>query len=180
MKKVSLIIAGLLISGIVFGQYKLAIDEVDEFEGTVRKITSSVKIGKTTIGSRVTVSVSRINESMFVSFTVYSDLGCVSKYESTGHLKFIDGTVLEMYTFSDIECGDVSPFSFMMIEGDPTGDELRDWTKKEINTEFARVQEIFRTKKLEKVKFTGTEYYTVLEVDADKQDALIQMFNLVK
>jgi len=106
MKKWKLIFVLLLLPIVCICQVTLSTDEVDEFEGTIKKFTNMSKNvfkGEKTLGT-LYMGVARVDSVYFLTFLVAEDLGCLSQYDGKCMIKLTDGTIIECLQVSDTDC----------------------------------------------------------------------------
>tara|TARA_B100000315_G_scaffold8824_1_gene8693 strand:+ start:74 stop:706 length:633 start_codon:yes stop_codon:yes gene_type:complete len=150
-------------------------NEIDDFTGDEKLWTKSIKFGKTKLGSNVKfqfrATKSKGNNIIAISFTGFGDIGCVSQMSSTAKLKFSDGEFIELTHFGNTDCGDYLEFMSILHSSDDALGELiideEDWEK-------------FNTLKIEMIRIQGSEYYTDVIIDDDKQDYILKHLNCVK
>ncbi len=104
MKKVLLVLAVALLSTVTMNAQKLDVNEVDQFTGKVKKLTSFYNLAKTEVGT-IRGSIIRIDDSRFLSVTCTSDLGCVGARDNYIIFLYEDGSSVKLDNdFSDIDC----------------------------------------------------------------------------
>ncbi len=104
MKKVLLVLAVALLSSITMNAQKLDVNEVDQFTGKVKKLTSFYNLAKTDVGI-IRGSIVRIDDSRFLSVTCTADLGCVGARDNYIMFLYEDGSSVKLGNdFSDIDC----------------------------------------------------------------------------
>ncbi len=104
MKKVLLVLAVALLSTVTMNAQKLDVDEVDQFTGKTKKLTSFYNLAKSDVGM-IRGSVIRINDSRFLSVTCTADLGCVGASDNYIIFLYADGSSVKLDDdFSDIDC----------------------------------------------------------------------------
>ncbi len=87
---------------------KLDVNEVDQFTGKVKKLTSFYNLAKTDVGT-IRGSVIRIDDSRFLSVTCTADLGCVGARDNYIMFLYEDGSSVKLDNdFSDIDCSNES------------------------------------------------------------------------
>ena len=107
MKKVLLV--AMMLCSIAFAQdCKYKVNEVDDFTGSVKKITKFEPVGKSDVGI-LKASVIRVGEVYAVTFQFSADLECLSS-DSYALVKFTDGTTLNINNIASIDCGDNPTF----------------------------------------------------------------------
>ena len=105
MKKVLVVLVAVLAFGTINSQ-ELKKDVVDEFTGSVKKITNSFIVGKSG-DVNLSLAVLRINESRFISVYANFRTGCSGARDNSIIFKFTDGTVLTLTKdLSKIECSE--------------------------------------------------------------------------
>lgn len=107
MKKV---LSVLLVFALTFSMnaQKLDVNEVDQFTGKVKKLTSSYNLAKTDVGT-IRGSVIRIDDSRFLAVTCTADLGCVGARDNYIMFLYEDGSSVKLDNdFSDIDCSNES------------------------------------------------------------------------
>jgi len=150
-------------------------NEVDAFSGDENKWIKEIKFGKTNLGKTVKFQFRASNKKngkiIALLLTGFGDLGCLSQNSSNAKLKFSDGEFIELTHFGDIDCGDDLQFmSFLYSDNDALSDHMlseENWVK-------------LNTMKMEMIRIQGTEYYTDVVIDDDKQDIFLNNLNCVK
>ena len=109
MKYISLTLLAAIICVSTYGQnIKLTRDEIDDFTGNLIRITNNIVIGKDGVGNNVRAGMNRSKSDefdlVFINITVYTDLGCLSEYNSYIMLKSGD-EVISLPQYSDTDCG---------------------------------------------------------------------------
>lgn len=109
--------------------------------------------------------------SIVISLSGFGDIGCVSQMSSTAKFKFSDAKFIELTHFGNTDCDDYLTFqAFLHISDDSLGElivDKEDWEK-------------FNTMKIEMIRIQGSEYYTDVIIDDDKQDYILKYLNCVK
>jgi hypothetical protein len=107
MKKILLVLS---VFALVFSMnaQKLTVNEVDQFTGKTKKLTSFYNLAKTDVGM-IRGSVIRINDSRFLSVSCTFDLGCVGARDNYIIFLYADGSSVKLNDdFSDIDCSNES------------------------------------------------------------------------
>ena len=150
-------------------------NEIDDFSGDKKLWTKAIKFGQTKLGHKTTFQL-RANKSkdgnmIALAFDKFGDLGCMSQMRSNVKLKFSDGEMMELTHHSSTECRDGAEF-MSIIYGDS-----------EAMQELAMSEEDYeklKTMKIEMIRIQGTEYYTDVTIDEDKQDYFIKYITCVE
>ena len=150
-------------------------NEIDDFSGDEKIWTKTMTFGETQTGHKTKFQLratkSKGNTVIAISFTRFGDIGCVSQMSSTAKLKFSDGEFIELTHFGNTDCGDYLEFMSILHSSDGALGELiiteEDWVK-------------FNTMKIEMIRIQGSEYYTDVVIDDDKQDYILKYLNCVK
>ena len=150
-------------------------NEVDAFSGDENLWTKEIKFGKTKLGNIVKVQLRANNKKnvklIALVLTGFGDVGCLSQHTSTAKLKLSDGEFIELTHRGKIDCGDNLQFTtFIYSNNDALESFLlseEDWLK-------------LNTMKIEMIRIQGTEYYTDVLIDDDKQDFILKYLNCVK
>ena len=107
MKKVLLVLSVFALTFSMNAQ-KLDVNEVDQFTGKIKKLTSFYNLAKTDVGM-IRGSVIRINDSRFLSVSCTADLGCVGARDNYIIFLYADGSSVKLDNdFSDIDCSNES------------------------------------------------------------------------
>ena len=107
MKKVLLVLSVFALTFSMNAQ-KLDVNEVDQFTGKIKKLTSFYNLAKTDVGM-IRGSVIRINDSRFLSVSCTADLGCVGARDNYIIFLYADGSSVKLDNdFSDIDCSSES------------------------------------------------------------------------
>jgi len=111
----------------------LETNEVDLFDGTVKKYTKIYNFAKTDVGL-LKAKVMRIDQYIFLKLYSTSDLGCAGSYKNYLKLLFADGRSVIIKDKADISCVD-SAYSIFDITN-------------------------LNTKGITNIRFRQSEYYT--------------------
>ena len=107
MKKALLVLSVFALTFSMNAQ-KLDVNEVDQFTGKIKKLTSFYNLAKTDVGM-IRGSVIRINDSRFLSVSCTADLGCVGARDNYIIFLYADGSSVKLDNdFSDIDCSNES------------------------------------------------------------------------
>ena len=107
MKKALLVLSVFALTFSMNAQ-KLDVNEVDQFTGKTKKLTSFYNLAKTDVGM-IRGSVIRINDSRFLSVSCTADLGCVGARDNYIIFLYADGSSVKLNDdFSDIDCSNES------------------------------------------------------------------------
>lgn len=97
----------------------LRVDKVDEFTGSVTKITKPYTIA--TGASTLRATWGRVGSTTFVGVTSSVDIGCAGALGNYLIFLFDDGTTLRLEDMADIDCGDAASglfvFDAQQLEG---------------------------------------------------------------
>jgi len=155
-------------------------DEGDDFEGTIKKVTKATKCFKGENSSGVLyINVGRVDDLMFYGITITDDLGCLLEYNGKASIELVDGTIIEGMQISDTDCdSDFATAKYLPLK--------RDDAK---NPEFEKIMEVnyekLKTTPIENIRIYGGEYYNDYIPDPrfkefDGKDALIKHFQAIK
>jgi len=154
MKKLSAIFVFLLFAFLSFGQIPLSINNIDEFNGSVNKVTrSSYSVFKSenSIGN-ISLSMGRVDSTYFLILRVSTDLGCLSQYDGKCMIKFSDGTILNFAQGSETDCSESPAAQYYLV------------AREEMNLENVfQIMKINREKiessSIDKIRVYGSKYY---------------------
>lgn len=140
---------------------KYSVNEIDEFSGERTIKTEPVIVGKTTNGRKVYAQLMNSKGFKIIKLSGYGiDLGCTTS-NTTIDIKLVNGDVINLVNHADTECGgDLSVYSFFspLKENDLSSiTELKD-SQEDV------LQKLMRSP-IEKIKISGTKYYTVIDID---------------
>ena len=155
MKKPLLLLLGAVLLSFQLNAQKMWKNEIDEFTGDVKKITSYYKIAKTNYGA-IEASIARINNSYYLKMKHTSDIGCAGARDNYAIIKFTDGTILKLDDdLSDINCKASTSSLFELAANSP-----------------------LYTKEIEKIRFRQSKFY----VDGNTAGtySLSQIINVTK
>jgi len=108
-------------------------NEVDEFTGSVNKITESYVVANG-VGN-LSIQVGRVDNTHFMFVYSSADLGCSGASNNSIIFKFTDGTTLKLEDVADINCGDTPVSTFIFRARD------------------------FENKTVDKIRFQQSNYY---------------------
>jgi len=91
---------------------ELSVDKVDEFTGSVTKITKPYTIATGTSTLRATWG--RVGSTTFVGVSSSVDIGCAGALGNYMVLLFDDGTTLRLEDMADIDCGEAPSGLFVI------------------------------------------------------------------
>ena len=115
-------------------------NEIDEFTNTVKIYTQAKRVGKNKLNNTLSIELRR-NDDYYRMYVKYSgDLGCVSS-DSHIMIKLLNGEMVELTNFGDIDCGDMNMFFSLPTE---TMNKLLD-------------------SPIDKIRVTGTKYYSDID-----------------
>ena len=134
-----------------FGQIKLSIDEVDEFDGSVQKLTKSTKCFTHTSGyGTLSIRVGSVNDYCFYEFTISNNIGCLSEYEGRALIKLTDGTIIEGIQIGSTDCS--APLSARYIP------ITREESKSDEGIELMKERiEVLKATPIETIRIYGTK-----------------------
>ena len=115
MKKAVLVLAMVALT---FGMnaQKLDINEVDQFTGSTKKLTSYYNLAKTDVGI-IRGSVIRIDNSRFLSVNFTAYLGCAGARSNYIMFLYADGSSVKLDNdFADIDCSDGSTSMYRITD----------------------------------------------------------------
>ena len=145
MKKIILALT-LVASTLGINAQHLETNEIDEFEGYLRRSTQAYQIGKDWTYSSdiyITAKVSRINDAYFITLKSSIDLGCAGADDNYIIFKFTDGTILKLTDdIYDINCAARASSCFRI---NPNG--------------------LLRTKTITDIKFAQSESYSTFKAE---------------
>jgi len=162
-----------------FGQVTLQIDEVDEFEGTLRKITKPSNCFKSEKTAGILyIGAGRVDDAVFISFTITEDLGCLSEYTGRAMLKLIDDSIVEITQITDTDCDDIASARYVLLKRDEMNDP-------DFESIMATNLKKLETIPIEKIRVYGSEYYSDYIPndkfkDFDSKNVLIKHFAALK
>lgn len=111
------------------------------------------------------------SEVYYLNFKLYTDLGCMSKYDGKAIILFEGGETLELAQISDTDCGDSVNAIFLIVpRKDFEADDLEAF-KVSQNQSLKMIQE----KKILKIRINGTEFYKDLELRPEVTDIFQKM-----
>ena len=145
MKKIILALT-LVASTLGINAQHLETNEIDEFEGYLRRSTQAYQIGEDWTYSSdiyITAKVSRINDAYFITLKSSIDLGCAGADDNYIIFKFTDGTILKLTDdIYDINCAARASSCFRI---NPNG--------------------LLRTKTITDIKFAQSESYSTFKAE---------------
>ena len=183
MRNVSLITISLILAQIACFSQSIQLDEIDDFTGS-RKIITSPWRGKTIKPSDF-VDVDKsllVNTSCLIkdsitlhTITLYlmSDIGCLSKYDGKAIILFEDKSKIEIHQLSDTDCDDSPTASYLLLSRDEGEDKSNFQSKIEENYSHIMNHDIT------KIRVYGNKYYKDFELNLKSQDILKRHFSLI-
>jgi len=116
MKKLLSIFILMLFTVSSFCQIPLSVNKVDEFNGTINKVTkTSYFVFKGETFGTLSLSMGRVDSTYFLILTVSNDLGCLSQYDGKCMLKFSDGTILNFAQATETDCSDSPAAQYYLV-----------------------------------------------------------------
>jgi hypothetical protein len=144
----------LIITASCFSQIEFSVNEIDEFEGTLKRITKSsnrvFKAEKTS--GTLNISAARVDKFYFIQISVNEDLGCLSEYDGKAMIKLTNGTIIECTQLSETDCDDYATASYVAIPRDETENP----NSEDLNKGNLK---ILSTVPIEKIRVHGPDYY---------------------
>ena len=149
-------------------------NKIDDFSGEKMRVTKSIFLGKSDIKKKLYFYYSSISDengnTIFLNFTGFGDLGCLTPTSSKVILKFEDDEMLELKYIGKTDCSNDPDLSTVIFSDDSAVQRL-------LISEDELLK--FQTMRVEMIRIHGSKYYSDMYIDYDKQHELAKQFQCV-